>query len=337
MRFRPFGSTGISVSEVGFGCARIGGLFQHSSRAEIIQLLRRAHGEGITFFDTADMYTQGESERLLGEAFKGERARVILTTKVGYLLPTQKQLISRIKPLVKPLVSRLGLRSQHLHGSFKGTVSAQDFSPAYVRQALDASLRRLQTDYIDLYQLHDPPTHLFENSALVEELERLKQQGKIRCWGVAGQDGHESLAWLRYPVLGAMQVGVSALQQEALETVLPTAADAGLGVIGRQVYASGLLTRPVASLRPEDIDVDPSAARWKLQQLEVFAATALHFGRTQAELALQFNLARPEIAVTLLGMSRMDHLEANLRALYAPALTAEENRLLTSSFARVHA
>src|SRR5438105_7956439 len=106
MHYRPFGSTGLTVSELGFGCARIGGVFQGGSRSELIALLRRAFDEGINFFDTADMYTQGESERLVGDALRGVRERVIIATKGGYVLPAQKQLISRIKPLLKPVIAR---------------------------------------------------------------------------------------------------------------------------------------------------------------------------------------------------------------------------------------
>src|SRR5258708_21794165 len=103
MRQRRFGNTPLTVSEVGFGCARIGGVFQGSSRGEILNLLRASRDAGITLFDTADMYTQGESERLLGQAFGHDRQRVVIATKFGYRLPSQKQLGSRIKPLLKPL------------------------------------------------------------------------------------------------------------------------------------------------------------------------------------------------------------------------------------------
>src|SRR5260370_3491910 len=103
MQYRRFGTTALTTSAVGFGCARIGGVFQDSSRTEIVALLRRALGEGITFFDTADMYAQGESERLVGEAFRNDRDRVVIASKFGYRLPAQKQLINQVKPLLQPL------------------------------------------------------------------------------------------------------------------------------------------------------------------------------------------------------------------------------------------
>src|SRR5262245_23290155 len=156
MRYRRFGNTELRTSEIGFGCARIGGVFQQTSRSETISLLHRALDQGVTFFDTADMYAQGESERLLGQAFRGQRDRVVIATKFGYTLPTQKQLVSRVKPLLRPLVRRLRLRPAHVHARLRGGVSQQDFSAAYIRRAVEGSLRRLQCDYIDVYQLHDP-------------------------------------------------------------------------------------------------------------------------------------------------------------------------------------
>src|SRR5437660_4401873 len=121
MRTRPFGKTDLTVSEVGFGCAGIGAIFQGSSRNESLALLHRALDEGITFFDTADMYTQGESERLLGQAFRANRDRVVIATKFGFRLPAQKKLIARVKPFLKPLVGRLGLKSRHIHAGLRGT------------------------------------------------------------------------------------------------------------------------------------------------------------------------------------------------------------------------
>src|SRR3954453_14648678 len=101
MRNRPFGKTDLSVSELGFGCARIGGVFEGASRGQSIALLQRALDVGITFFDTADMYSQGESERLVGAALAGRRSRAVIATKFGYVLPAQKQLVQRIKPMLR--------------------------------------------------------------------------------------------------------------------------------------------------------------------------------------------------------------------------------------------
>jgi aryl-alcohol dehydrogenase-like predicted oxidoreductase len=331
MRYRRFGSTDLTASEVGFGCARIGGVFQGSSRTEMVTLLRRAFDHGVTFFDTADMYTQGESERLVGDAFHHNRDRVVIATKFGYKAPARKLLLTRVKPFVKPLIARLGLKSQQVHAGLRGTVSRQDFSPAYIARAVEASLRRLKTDYIDVYQLHDPPVEVLEHGEFVEQLELLRQQGKVRYWGVACQRPEDALVCLKYPSLASIQVGLSALEQAALDAAIPRAAERGNAIIARQVFASGLLTRPLDALHLDDIDYDPQVAARKRDQLAVYASIAERCGRSRAEMALQFALARNEVSVVLLGISREEQVEPNLRALQATRLSAEEQQLITAS------
>jgi aryl-alcohol dehydrogenase-like predicted oxidoreductase len=331
MQYRCFGNTQLTVSEVGFGCARLGGMFQGSSRAEILRLIRRALDEGITFFDTADIYTQGESERLLGDAFRHDRQRVVIATKVGYVLPGRKQIGARIKPFLKPLVARLGLKVGRIHPSLRGTVSRQDFTVDYIRRSIEESLRRLKTDYIDVYQLHSPPLEVLQRGEFVEVLELLRQQGKLRYWGVACEAPEDVLVSLRYPALGAVQVGFSALEQAAADSAIPAAAERGVAIIARQVYASGWLTRPIGTSAPGEIHPDPLVAEGKFTQLATYAAIVEQSGRSRAELALKFALSRSEVSVVLVGMSRQEQLDANLMALRAPQLTPEEGQLLTAS------
>jgi aryl-alcohol dehydrogenase-like predicted oxidoreductase len=331
MHYRRFGSTDLTTSEVGFGCARIGGVFQRSSRAEVVRLLQRAHDAGITFFDTADMYTQGESERLVGQAFRRRRDQVVIATKFGYRLSNRKQLIGRIKPFVRPLVARIGLRSQQVHARLRGTVSQQDFSPRYVINALEGSLRRLKTDYIDLYQLHDPPLEVLCREDVVEVLQLLQSQGKIRYWGVACQQPEDVLASLEQSTLASVQLGISVLEQSALEEAVPRAASRGTAVIARQVFASGLLTRALDQLAPHDIDAEPEVAVRKRALLAQFGSIAAGSGRSRAELAVHFALAVEGVSVVLLGISRSEHLQAALQALATPPLSADELRLLVAA------
>jgi len=332
MQYRALGKTGLAVSEVGFGCARIGGVFQGSSRRQTLDLLRHAADEGINLFDTADMYTQGESERLIGEAFRRDRHRVIIATKFGFKLPAQKHIISRIKPLVKPLVVHLGLKPRHVHATVRGTVSQQDFSRQYIFEAVESSLRRLQTEYIDIYQLHSPPTDVLQRAEFVEALESLRAQGKIRYWGVACEHADDVLTSLRFAGLSTVQVGLSALEQAALDSAIPRAAEEGVGIIARQVYASGLLTRPVDRLpAAHEIDADPVVGERKLAQIERFGALALEHRRDRAELALQFALSVREIATVLLGVSRREQLDASLHALQSATLRPDEYRLILNT------
>src|SRR5215468_562109 len=143
---------------MGFGGARIGGLLaQDGGRATSLRTLEAACDAGINFYDTADMYSQGESEILIGKAFRKKRDEVFIATKGGYRLPGRRRLIQLIKPFVKPIVQAIGLRRRAVPAALSGTMS-QDFSADYLRKAVEASLRRLRSDYIDLYQVHSPPT-----------------------------------------------------------------------------------------------------------------------------------------------------------------------------------
>src|SRR3981189_3313854 len=150
MNFNEFGNTGMKVSEIGFGGSRIGGFFAgKNSKGEARHVLRNALDCGINFYDTADMYAQGESESLIGTAFRRRREQVILATKGGYCLPARRNIMKRIKPLVRPLVQALGLKRTKLASGMAGALS-QDFSPSHLTRALEKSLKRLQTDYVDL-------------------------------------------------------------------------------------------------------------------------------------------------------------------------------------------
>ena len=199
MRYRQFGRTGWRVSEIGFGGARIGGLLaQDGGRATSLRTLEAACDAGINFYDTADMYSQGESEILVGKAFRKKRDTVFIATKGGYRLPGQKRLIQLIKPIAKPIVRAIGLRRSAVPAALSGTLS-QDFSPGHLRKAVEGSLLRLQSDHVDLYQLHSPPREELSGTRLQDALgllARLKAEGKIRD---SGTRRHGRIVWIAVP------------------------------------------------------------------------------------------------------------------------------------------
>jgi aryl-alcohol dehydrogenase-like predicted oxidoreductase len=103
------------------------------------------------------MYSQGESEALIGRAFRRRRHReIVIASKAGYCLPARRMLAARLKPFLRPLIQLLKIRRDRLPAGARGAL-AQDFSPGYLRKAVEGSLRRLRTDYLDLFQLHSPP------------------------------------------------------------------------------------------------------------------------------------------------------------------------------------
>jgi aryl-alcohol dehydrogenase-like predicted oxidoreductase len=304
MQQRPLGNTGLSVSALGLGCARIGALFQGGSRRQTLDLVRRCLDAGITFYDTADMYVQGESERLLGEAFRGKRDQVVIASKVGYRFGGRGGFGSRVKPVLRPLVARLGLRRHQLPSGMVSNVSNQDFSADYITRMLEDTLTRLGTDYLDVYQLHSPPPEVLSQGDFVPVLERLRDQGKIRHWGIACERVEDVPLCLRYSTSGTIQVSLSVLHPEAVQSAIPMAAQRGVGVIARQVYASGYLTRPASELTPDQAE----------RMLEVRRA-ADGAGRSLLEFALDFSLSQPGVSVVLVGMYRNTHLDETQRYL----------------------
>jgi aryl-alcohol dehydrogenase-like predicted oxidoreductase len=165
---------------------------------------------GVTFYDTSDLYGYGHSESLIGAVFKDLRAEVVIASKVGYLK----------------------------------SYGPQDFSPEYIRKSLEGSLRRLQTDYIDLYQLHDPPMDLLENDErILDTLHSLKQEGKVRAFGVSLRSPGDGLVAIQKLGLWCMQVNFNMVDQRAMENGLMALCESeGVGFICRTPLCFGFLT-----------------------------------------------------------------------------------------------
>jgi len=326
MKSIVFGSTGMRVSEVGFGGSRIGGVFagKGSSSREALQVLRGALDAGITFFDTADMYAQGESEALIGTAFRGRRDQVVLATKGGYCLPARRNLIKRIKPLVRPIVRALGLKRARLPPGMSGALS-QDFSPAYLTRALEASLKRLQTDHVDLYQLHSPGPPLMQSAAFgdaLATLEQLRQQGKLRFYGIATEAPEDAPYCLAAPGISSVQIGFGLLDPQALDQGTLAAAGArGLAVIARGCFGGGLLKDGL-----DEAQLRAMTPKWR--HILALRALAARTGRSVLDLAFQFCRGDPAVNVTLLGMRIESHLRDNLRYLEGQPLDAGEYEAL---------
>ena len=324
MRYRQFGKTGWRVSEIGFGGARIGGLLaQDGGRATSLKTLEAARDAGINFFDTADMYSQGESEILVGKAFRGKRDRIFIATKGGYSLPRQKRLIQFIKPFAKPIVRALGLRRRTVPVSLSGTVS-QDFSPSYLRKAVEASLRRLQSDHIDLYQLHSPPREELTESHLQDALGllgRLKTEGKIREYGIALDSVYDAVHCLDMEGLASLQMPFGLMDPQALDGVFDKVSERQLGIIARGCFGGGALKQSLT-----EAELRASEPQWE-RALQI-KRLAQQMQRSALEAALQFALSIERISVTILGMRTPEHVATNLQYYAAKALSNEEKREL---------
>ncbi len=325
MQYRALGKTGLTVSEIGFGGSRIGGVFADTGGSQAVKrLLHAALDAGINFFDTADMYAQGESESLMGAAFADRRDRVILATKGGYRLPAQARAAGKAKPLLRPLVRLLKLkRKQAAPKVVKGTLT-QSFNPAVLMQALEGSLRRLRTDVVDVYQLHSPPGPVLESGEFVETLEKMRQAGKVRHYGVACDTVDQARICLRYPEVSTLQFPFGLLDLEALDGFLAEASARNVGLIARGCFGGGLLKSGIPEEELKKLNV-------KWPRVLAIRQTAAEMGRPVLDVALHFVLARQEVSTTLLGMRTADHLASNLELYAAPALKADQVAALAAA------
>jgi aryl-alcohol dehydrogenase-like predicted oxidoreductase len=310
MATRAFGGTDLRVSALGLGCARIGGIFQGDARG-YLDLLSAAYDAGITFFDTADMYSQGESESLVGRAFAKQRHKVVIASKAGYVLPGQRRLIARIKPFVKPLIKALGLKRSALPSAVRGAPS-QNFTSPYLRDAVEASLKRLRTDYLDLFQLHSPSAEAIARGEWVAACEELKRAGKIRYYGITVDNVEAGQAALQFPGISSLQFVANLLIEDKVEALLPTARERGLGVIARETLANGLLVKD-----EKDVDLaayysTPEERTSRAAQLATLRATAAAAGTTLGALALRHVTDLPGVSVSLIGPRSKPQLQGLL-------------------------
>jgi aryl-alcohol dehydrogenase-like predicted oxidoreductase len=306
MRRCAFGETSLRVSELGLGCARIGGVFQSNTKG-FLDLLAFAYDSGINFFDTADMYSQGESEALLGRALRGKRDGIILASKAGYSLPTRRRLVARLKPLLRPAIQLLKIRRDRLPSGSRGTIT-QDFSAKYLTAAVDASLRRLRTDYLDLFQLHSPSLEVVERGEWIAALEELKRLGKIRYYGAAVDSIDVGLAALRYPGVSSVQFTLSLLEQRAAQELFPQVKQHGAGGIARECLANGLLVKPRSEIDLKQYCKSPEEEAHRATQLD-------ELGRAAGSLtkrALAYPRSVDGVSVTLLGARNIEQLRSLL-------------------------
>lgn len=293
MKYRLLGSTGLKVSEIGFGTWGIGGLTKGATSygptddRESIRALNRAFDLGINFFDTSNIYGEnGHSEKLLGKTFAQKRDKVIFASKAGF--------IYHEKPT--------------------------DFSPAVLRKSLEGSLKRLKTDFLDLFQLHSPPMDIFKkNPEIIQCLKELQREGKIRAFGVSVKNPDDALTAVMHYGFEYIQVNFNMIDQRIVENGFVNLAERKkIGVIARTPLCFGFLTgkREISSLDPCD-----HRTTWPTRQLEIWSKAASFFEElagaeksTPAQLALRFCLSFGSISTVIPGMLTAMQVEENQKA-----------------------
>ena len=289
---RRLGKDGPEVSAIGLGCMGMSEFYVGGSEAESIATIHHALDRGVTFLDTADMYGWGKNEELVGRAIKDRRGEVFLATKFGNV--------------------------RGPNGEFLGVKG----DPEYVRSACDASLRRLGVDVIDLYYQHrvDPNVPIEDT---VGEMDRLKQEGKIRFLGLSEAAPRTIRAAHATSPITAVQTELSLWSRDAEAEVIPTVRELGIGYVAYSPLGRGFLTGQFKS--PDDFPEDDFRRNHprftgenfqkNLQLVEEVEAMAREKGCTTAQLALAWVLAQGEDIVPIPGTKHVKYLDDNIGAL----------------------
>lgn len=313
MKYRTLGKTNLKVSEIGFGAWAIGGPAMAGKipigwgkvdDAESKKAILKAIERGINFFDTADFYGLGHSEEILGEVLQSKWNEVIIATKVGHeLLPD-------------------------------GTINL-NYSKNYILQACEKSLKRLRRDFIDVYQLHSAKVEHLENGECIEAMEILKQQGKIRFWGISLNTyrPEPEMKFLAERNLGdTIQVVLNVINQIALDEVIPLASKLNYGIIARMPLQFGLLTGKFSENTTFSSDdhrsfrLNPDLLKKSLNELKPFFNLSEKYKLSPSLLALSFVMNHDEISTVIPGIRTEE--QAMLNTLDLIRLNKEDFELL---------
>lgn len=271
------------ISEIGLGCMSLG-----TEENKAVSIIHKALDQGINFLDTADLYDEGRNEELVGKAIAGRRSSVIVATKVG---------------------------NRRIPGA-EGW--AWDPSKRYILSAVKDSLRRLQTDYIDLYQLHggtieDPIDET------IEAFEQLKQEGVIRHYGISSIRPNVIREYVNRSSIVSVMNQYSILDRRAEEEVLTLLENNGVGLIARGPLASGALAEGRQPVK--------GYLNYTLEELLALREQLLRLpdsGRSMSHLAIRYALAHPAVSAAIPGASSVEQLLNNIKAADAAPLTPNE-------------
>jgi aryl-alcohol dehydrogenase-like predicted oxidoreductase len=307
MEQREIPRLGRTVSCVGFGAWQLGADWGDVSESVGIAAVEAALEAGVSFIDTADVYGDGRSERLIGRVLAGVTGeRPFVATKMG-----------RRVPLVHA-----------------------EYTPARFREWIDRSCENLGVEQLDLVQLHTPPTAVIEDDALFNDLDAIVEEGRIAAYGVSVETCDQALTAIARPGVATVQIILNAFRLKPLERVLPAAREAGIGIIGRVPLASGLLSGRYSSETTFGADDHRTYNR----QGEAFDAgetfsgvdfeTGLEAvrrlaplvpeGVTMAQWALRFVLDQPGLSVVIPGARNPEQARANAAAAELPPLSADD-------------
>lgn len=290
MNYKSLGSSDLKISEIAFGAMSLQG-----SDADNAALLQQALAAGINYFDTADLYDKGANESTLGKALKGKRKEVIIATKAG--------------------------------NQWRPDGSGWDWNPRkeYILSAVEGSLQRLQTDYIDLYQLHGGT--LEDNiDETIEAFERLQEQGKIRYYGISSIRPNVIRAYVEKSRIISVMMQYSLLDRRPEETCFELLQQHNIGILARGSVAKGLLVNKPAA----------TYLNYTAEEVQRAANTVKALSnakRGPAQTALRFVLQQGPVTAAVVGIRTPEQLQDAVAATDAPLLNAGELEQLKASVA----
>ncbi len=295
MKYKTLGKSGIKVSEIGFGAWTIALDWwgKKIEEDEAKRMLKKAYDLGINFFETADMYGKGKSERLIGEAFKGMRNEIVISTKYGYDFRNVEQVGHKELP--------------------------QSFDKEFTDYALKSSLERLQTDYVDVYGLHNPKLKHIRDDSIFETLDKKIDEGKIKTYQIAlgpaigwTQEGIEAM---NRKNVTAVQTVYNILEQTPGNELIENASKKNVGILVRVPDASGILTGKVDGNTKID-EKDHRSVRkgeWiqaSLKKVEQLRPIAERNGLTMTELAIKFIISKNPASSVLPTVINEEEIES---------------------------
>ena len=284
MKYRTLGKSGIKVSEIGFGAWTLGldwwGKKIEDDEAK--RLLKRAYDLGINYFETGDIYGRGKSEQLIGEVFSEMRNEIVISTKYGYDIYSNEQIGHKELP--------------------------QKFTPEFTEFALQKSLERLQTDYLDVYGLHNPKIHTIRDQKLFDHLDKKVKEGIIKSYQIALGPAigwtEEGLKAMDLTNTTAVQTVYNILEQNPGNLLLEHGVKHNVGILVRVPDASGILTGKVTA-DTKISEKDHRSVRtgdWvkqSLQKVDQLMPIAKRYGWNITELAIKFILSHTGISSVL--------------------------------------
>jgi len=320
MRYRKLANTDLMLSEVGFGVWTVSaGWWGDFTDDQAADLLRRALDLGVTFFDTGDTYGNGRGETILASAFSGRRDQIVIGTKFGYDFYSS------------PDANRGQRERPH------------NWTPEFIRFALEQSLKRLNTDYIDLWMLHNPRMDAIQKDDLFALLEQLKAEGRIRAYGaslgpaIGGTEHGEDVLATRK--MDAMQVIFNLLEQDPGRRFFPLAREKNVGILVRVPHSSGMLE---GKYTPDTV-FPPSDHRshrprsWLIEGLQKIERLKFLYegrGMTLGQAALKWVLAEPTVTSAQPNIYDLEQLEEFAAAPDKPDLPPDDLREVAALYAR---